>query len=241
MQAEAAVFDKDGTILSLSHWIALMKARAELIARRYGLPNRLRDELLKAMGVDPATGRAHANGAIHLPRRDVEERIARVLAGTLGLPFSETRERVRALFAEVDAEFPWEAHLKPLPGVRELLTAIREAGGKVAIVTHDSTAPAGRHLRQVGLYDLVDVIVGLDSVGVPKPAPDGIRRACVLLGVSPARAVAVGDSPEDVVAGKRAGCPLTVGVLTGRGTAEDLSAADCVVNTLEDIEVTPGK
>ncbi|NOX44181.1 MAG: HAD family hydrolase [Caldiserica bacterium] len=241
VQAEAFVFDKDGTILSFSHWVAVMKARAQKLAWRYGLPERLRDELLEAMGVDPATGQAHLNGAIHLPRRDVEERVARLLAGALDRPLPDLRERVRALFAEVDAEFPWEAHLELLPGARELLVAIKRAGGKVAVVTHDSTEPAARHLRRVGLDELVDVVVGLDAVGVPKPSPRGIRRACALLAVVPDRAVAVGDSAEDVLAGKRAGCSLTVGVLTGRGTAADLSAADCVVRSLEEIEVTAGR
>jgi phosphoglycolate phosphatase-like HAD superfamily hydrolase len=58
------------------------------------------------------------------------------------------------------------------------------------------------------------------------------------LGVPPGKTVVVGDSPGDVLAGKRAGCRLTIGVLTGRGTGEDLSVADCVVRMLKEVEVT---
>ncbi len=232
------MFDKDGTLLSFSHWIALMEARVELLSRYYRLPTSLRDELLTAMGVDPLKREPHPNGALHLPRREVEELTARLLAGALGLPYRELLARVQELFAEVDAEFPWEEHVRLLPGARALLEAIKGAGGGVGVVTHDSTRPAELHLRFAGLEGLVDVVVGLDAFRAPKPTPDGILLACALLGVAAPETVTVGDSPEDVLAGKRAGCGSVIGVLTGRGTAETLSAADCVVGTLKEIEVT---
>ncbi|MGY4706638.1 HAD family hydrolase [Candidatus Bipolaricaulota sp. J31] len=241
VSARAFVFDKDGTIFSFSHWVALMEARVECLARYYQFPPSFRDELLTAMGVDPLKRKPHPNGAIHFPRREVEELAAQLLAGALGLPYRELLPRVEELFAKVDAEFPWEAHLQLLPGVRALLKGIKAADGKVAVVTHDSTRPAELHLRFAELEGLVDVVVGLDSFHAPKPAPDGILLACALLGVLPGETAMVGDSPADILAGKRAGCRLTIGVLTGRGTAETLSAADCVVKTLEEIEVTTGE
>lgn len=215
-----------------------MEARVEYLALRCGLSAPTKEVLLAVMGVDPITRCEHPNGAIHLPRREVEKLAAEFLAENMSLPFSELLSIVKEGFIEVDAAFPWGDRLELLPGARELLLKIKGAGGRVGVVTHDSTGPAARHLRHAGLAGLVDVVVGLDVFHIPKPAPEGIFKACELLGVPPGKTVVVGDSPGDVLAGKRAGCRLTIGVLTGRGTGEDLSVADCVVRMLKEVEVT---
>jgi phosphoglycolate phosphatase-like HAD superfamily hydrolase len=60
-----------------------------------------------------------------------------------------------------------------------------------------------------------------------------VFAACHALGLDPEETVMVGDMPSDLLAGRAAGCCLTVGVLTGLGTREDLSPiADVVVPDL---------
>jgi HAD superfamily hydrolase (TIGR01509 family) len=71
-----------------------------------------------------------------------------------------------------------------------------------------SNAPR-RHLlaglRRAGLADAFDVSVSVDDVARPKPAPDLYTRACKLLDVPPAAAVALEDSPPGVAAARAAG------------------------------------
>ncbi len=69
-----------------------------------------------------------------------------------------------------------------------------------------------------------------------KPDPEPYRRGAELLGFSPEECVVVEDAPSGVGAGKAAGCRV-LGVL-GTHSAEELRAADWVVGSLEDVEVT---
>jgi len=50
----------------------------------------------------------------------------------------------------------------------------------------------------------------MDDVKRRKPAPDMILKACKILKVKPKNTILVGDTKNDMIAGKRAGC-ITVG------------------------------
>ena len=50
----------------------------------------------------------------------------------------------------------------------------------------------------------------MDDVKRRKPAPDMILKACKMLKVKPKNTILVGDTINDMIAGKRAGC-VTMG------------------------------
>ena len=50
----------------------------------------------------------------------------------------------------------------------------------------------------------------MEDVKRRKPAPDSVLKACRLLNVKPKDAILIGDTENDMIAGKRAGC-ATVG------------------------------
>lgn len=76
-----------------------------------------------------------------------------------------------------------------------------------------------------------DAIVSGDE-GTPKPAPDLYLLACERLGVEPADALALEDSPSGIAAAKAAG--LTC-IAVPQYAETDVSAADRVINTLEEL------
>ncbi len=76
-----------------------------------------------------------------------------------------------------------------------------------------------------------------DDVGVGKPDPAGIVRACQQLGVEPANAIYVGDHPRDIEAAIRAGMP---GVAVGWGYLPEQPpltqwGAELVVNNAQEL------
>ncbi len=111
---------------------------------------------------------------------------------------------------------PWR------PGARRLLSEVRDAGIPVALVT--STI---RSLTEIALSTLgpesFDVTVCGDEVGGRnKPDPEPYLRACRMLGVDPARSVALEDSPTGVASATAAGCvvvavPCEVALEPGEG------------------------
>ncbi|MEN3010831.1 MAG: HAD family hydrolase [Candidatus Bipolaricaulaceae bacterium] len=235
-QASVFLFDKDGTLITFDHWFRVMEERARRLVRRLGLTARGAAALADFLGVD--RGQPGHWGIIPLPRPEAEAATAQFLSELTGLSLPELTGLVREIFAEVDADFPFERHLRPVPGAEALLRAVRRAGGKVAVVTHDLASAARQHLRALGWEELVDGVVGLDVCPLKKPAPDPLLCACALVGRRPEEAVMVGDMPWDLQAGRAAGCRGTVGVLTGLGQAEELAPwADVVLADLREARI----
>ena len=98
------------------------------------------------------------------------------------------------------------------------------AGHPMGIVTSKSDAIARRSLSYVGLDRYFPVVVGVDSTTRHKPDPEPVLLAIDRLGVRPAEAVFVGDSPHDVRAGNAAGV-VTVAALWGPFSREALEPA----------------
>jgi pyrophosphatase PpaX len=106
----------------------------------------------------------------------------------------------------------------------------------LAVVTSRLTESAVRILDGLGLAGRFSSFVGIDRVSRPKPDPEALLLALSELGVAATAAVMVGDTPDDVTAGKEAGT-WTVGVTTGAYGAGELAraGADEVVPTLGDL------
>jgi HAD superfamily hydrolase (TIGR01509 family) len=95
-------------------------------------------------------------------------------------------------------------HAEPLPGARELVSALR---GRlpIAVASNSPRELLLTALERGGFADDFPVAVGADEVENPKPAPDLYLRACELLGIAPADAVALEDSVPGSSAARAAG------------------------------------
>lgn len=235
-RAEAFLFDKDGTLFTFDHWIRVMKERARRLSQSFSLSSEEGLALSKFLGA--VRERPGEWGIIPLPRPEAEEATAQFLAQILGASPAEVLPVVKKVFAEIDQEFPFHRHLQPTPGAEELLLGIKRGGGKVGVVTHDVAAAARLHFRALGWEDLIDAVVGLDVCPVKKPAPDPVVKACTLLWANPTRSVMIGDTANDLAAGRAAGCSAVLGVLTGLGTPAELRPlSDAVLPNLLGIEL----
>src|SRR5262249_14727873 len=63
-------------------------------------------------------------------------------------------------------------------------------------------------MRQFELDAYFDLVVGIEDVSRPKPAPDMLLHCLEQLAVAPHEAVYVGDSPTDQEAAVAAGMPF---------------------------------
>ena len=91
------------------------------------------------------------------------------------------------------------------PGAKELVARLRSAGVPLAVASNAPRRHLLAGLRRVGLEDTFGVVLGVDDVGKPKPAPDLYLEACRALKVAPSAAIALEDSPPGVAAALAAG------------------------------------
>ena len=110
-----------------------------------------------------------------------------------------------------------------LPGARDLLAALTDAGVRWAIATSGYAATARPALALLGLPEDTPLVTR-DQVRHAKPDPDLFLAAADLIDVAIGRAIVVGDSIWDLLAARRAGA-LGVGLLSGGYGREELERA----------------
>ncbi|MEU9145576.1 HAD-IIIA family hydrolase [Streptomyces sp. NPDC048349] len=131
------------------------------------------------------------------------------------------------------------ARVRPMPTARAAVTALRELGIPVGVVSNQSGVARGlltqEHVAAVrrrvdelfGPFDVWAVCPHgpADGCGCRKPAPGLILAACERLGAAPERTVVVGDIGSDVRAAAAAGARGVL-VPTPVTRAEEVAAAD---------------
>src|ERR1700687_296445 len=108
--------------------------------------------------------------------------------------------------------------IRALPGAKELLATLTQAGVPWAIAKSGRRRSAGHALKILQL-DPETPLITRDDVERAKPDPDLFIAAAERLGVKVQHCMVVGDSVWDLLAARRAGA-LGVGVLSG-GEGED--------------------
>ena len=122
--------------------------------------------------------------------------------------------------------------VRPFSAVPDLLQRSRDAGLRISIASSAKKDELEQYMDIAGIQTLVDEIVSSDDVKQSKPAPDIFEAVLDKLAIDGRDAVAIGDTPYDAEAARKAGI-RTIGLLCGGFTEDDLRNAGCV-------EVYPG-
>jgi HAD superfamily hydrolase (TIGR01509 family) len=140
-----------------------------------------------------------------------------------GAVMSEDRlERLRWKHAEAYRRM--SSQIRPLPGARELLAWLTNAGLPWAIATSGRMETASVNLAALGVDPAVTPVVTRDQVKYAKPDPDLFLAAAARLNAPIETAVVVGDSIWDMLAARRCRA-LGVGLLSGGYGQEELERA----------------
>lgn len=163
---------------------------------------------------------------------DAADHLALLTQGRLDAVSSRLRYR-----KEADAVI----HASPvLPGVKEMIHAAKAQGMKVVIGSSSPHSWVDAHTQRLGIYNLFDHIICQDDVapGRTKPHPDIFLKALEKLQIRNTEAVVFEDSPNGVLAAKRAGIfvvwvpnPLTAKM----GASGDMKVSSLAELTLRDL------
>ncbi len=163
----------------------------------------------------------------------------RVLGEQLTLDAQEREARIEPLLSAYVRNYEPRIgeRSKLYPGVHEGLTELVAAGLELAVVTNALQHLAEAVLTRFDLIRYMRLVLGGDHVSKGKPAPDPLWRACRALGVAPAEALMVGDSDNDVIAARAAGCPV-VAVPYGYNAGQPVASLGC--DMVDDLRQLPG-
>lgn len=134
---------------------------------------------------------------------------------------AEDAERLHHYHAEAYAKLV--SQVRPLPGARELLEFLANAGAPHAIATSGRMESAAPALKILGVRPDLPVITR-DQVRYAKPDPDLFLAAAERLGVSIHESLVIGDSVWDLLAARRARA-LGIGFLSGGYGVDELERA----------------
>ncbi len=91
------------------------------------------------------------------------------------------------------------------PGITRLLQRIQSSRIHTALVTGVEKAMMGYTLNPFDLSKFFDTRISADDVTNSKPDPEGIKLALSRIRANARQSIYIGDSPSDMIAGKRAG------------------------------------
>ena len=104
----------------------------------------------------------------------------------------------------------WKKYVKLFPQSKEVLQKLKDKKIKVGLISNSTRFIVLATLNHFKIKIYFNAVVTMDDVKRRKPSPDMVLKACKILKVSPKNAILVGDTNNDMLAGKRAGC-VTIG------------------------------
>ncbi len=189
MALRAVLFDMDGTLVQTEeHWGEAMFALAERLGGEMSAGARER-----TVGTSMRTAMA-------------------ILHEDLGVVRTERQLTADAAWVEDETARLMADDVHWQPGARSLVTAVRAAGLRTALVTTTPRRLAALVLGHIGEVapgaPAFDVTVCGDEVPALKPDPAPYRQAMAALGVRPEECVVVEDSDVGIASGLAAGAAV---------------------------------
>ncbi len=215
LPVKVIMIDLDGTLLNTADDLALA---ANLMLRELDLPEK-----------SPATIQSYIG-------KGIERLVKRTLTGHMD------EEPDTTLFAKALPIYKnhyatnLSINTRPYPGVINGIEALLKAGFKLACITNKSEIFTLPLLQATGLIDQFEIVLSGDSLPRKKPDPLPLLHICKHFDVHPSEALLIGDSLNDAIAARAAGCHVFC-VPYGYNEGRDVHDLDCdaIVNSLEDV------
>jgi pyrophosphatase PpaX len=122
----------------------------------------------------------------------------------------------------------YDSHLDavtPIPGIRNVLQVLSETGRLIGVVTTNHRQRTLHLLELIDVHKLVDSMICGDDVVHQKPNPESLERIITKHSLVRQECIFIGDSPSDILAGKRANV-ATGAVLWGIWSYQELLPMD---------------
>ena len=231
-EAQAIIFDKDGTLIDFDamwgNWTLQLASRLEA---SIGLD--IRGALCECYGYDIVRHQTLPDGKLTCtPMWRLRELMIEIVKSH-GISTIDAYRAVEKAWHVPDPV----TLAQPFTDTQKLLTNIHKLGIKIAIATTDDRDPTEAMLKAFGVKDLVATIICADDGINAKPAPDMVTTICARLNVDPSKVIVIGDTAADLQMARSAGAGYVIGVLSGVGSLANLTPlADILIDTVDTLQ-----
>jgi phosphoglycolate phosphatase len=188
LKIKGIVFDLDATLIDLGEHVKWREAQGKVV------------EAYRACGCSEELIKSCTSKGLFNLIHEMETRLAAMKSKE---EIEELRDRIWRLLDGYEAEGVDMCGF--MPGTRETLQWLRDQGIKMAVCTSNSGDVAKEILERLGVSKFFQSVVGRTPGLLMKPYPDQVLACFREMGVDPRDGVMVGDSHNDVLAGKAAG------------------------------------
>jgi phosphoglycolate phosphatase len=186
LAVSAIVIDLDGTLL---HSAPELAEAANRMLRDMGRPGVSQELLMSYIG----------NGIAWL--------VKRALTGDMHAePDTALYDKALPIFQKHYSELLLQS--KPYPRVTEGLAAMKAAGFRLGCITNKAERFTEPLLKGTGLAPYFDIVLSGDTLPEKKPHPLPLQHSAKFFGVPVDKLLMIGDSLNDTVAARAAGCPV---------------------------------
>ena len=227
---KAVLFDKDGTLFDFNEtWAHFCDRMFDALA---GEDDGLKDRMAEICGFDRKS-RSFVTGSliVNASADEVNEAWSELLPG-------RSLEDIIRLNHDIYAGLP----VFPTCDLSGVMTTLRDFGLKLGVATNDYERGAVTQLQEASAMTLFDFVCGSDSGYGRKPDAGMVHGFCELMNIKPEQIIFVGDSTHDMDCARNANVGLSVAVLTGPASAEELEGhADVILPSIESLPEYLGK
>ncbi len=208
------LFDKDGTLIDVNDtWVPIYR---HMLCELFGTDGEGAERLMEKAGLDRATG-------LFRPNSILAGGTTRQLVDVWWPGLDAAAAAQKAYILDHDYAPLVKNYLKPLMPLEPLLSELRGMDLRLGVATNDSHVSAVGHISHLGVADLFEVIIAADTVAVPKPSGNMIRRFAEVTGLAVSEIAMVGDNSHDMEEARNGGAGLAIAVLSGNAAASDIA------------------
>lgn len=227
MRFKGVLFDKDGTLIEVNDtWVPIYR---QFLMDQFRTDAAGADALMAKAGYDIEAGKFRANSIL---ASGTTRQLIRVWWP--GLDAAGIEAKVRVL--DHDYAPLARAVLTPLFDLEPVFAELKAMGLELGVGTNDNHLSATNHMAHIGVIDHFAEIIAADTVEVPKPSGNMVRKFAEVTGLQTFDIVMVGDNAHDMDEARNGGAGLAVAVLSGNAAAGDIAhLADHVIPSVADL------
>lgn len=230
---KAVILDMDGTLVDteIVHYYVIR----DILKRELGIDMDMQ-EYLQYCGIPdqqmwPMILEKAETEAVRLHAKKRGIRADQMPVQSMILSFSADLEQMH--WDEYD-EYIAKNGIQAFPGIKELLSALRQEGIRLAVATGSLNRIVEKNLEILGIEKLIEATATSEDVKEGKPAPDVFLHAAKRLGVDPSECLVIEDAGNGLMGAKRAG--MACAGFDGSKLPSDMTLAPVVIKDYREVK-----